>query len=342
MKVLVTGGCGFLGSHVCEFYVNRGDSVFSYDNMTKYELNRTGYGSEKSRRYNWDLLSHWGVEMVLGDVRNAGQLLETAKGCDFIIHTAAQPAMTISIESPELDFSTNVLGTFNVLKTARELKIPVVSCSSIHVYGNGINGTLAEGETRYLRNPTAIDENHPLLEGTVTPLHASKRSAEIYVQTFIDTYQLEAANFRFTGLYGPRQFGGEDHGWVANFSIRAALDWPITLFGTGKQVRDILFARDAVAAFHAFYENPQPGTYNIGGGEKCMISLQESLDVIGEILGHKPSIRLAEKRLGDLWYFVCDSSKAKNMLGWEPKVTPREGIAELIQWIQENPDCFQA
>ena len=118
------------------------------------------------------------------------------------------------------------------------------------------------------------------------------------------------------------------------------LGWPITLFGTGKQVRDILYARDAVAAFQAFYENRQPGTYNIGGGERCMISLQESLDIIGHVLGHPPSVQLAEKRLGDLWYFVCDSSKAKNILGWEPKVMPSEGIAELIRWIQENPDCF--
>lgn len=342
MKVLVTGGCGFLGSHTCEFYVRRGADVISFDNMTKHELTRTGYATERARNYNWNLLSDLGVEMVRGDVRNYEHLLETARGCDFIVHTAAQPAMTIGIEDPDLDFSTNVQGTLNVLKTARELGIPAVSCSTIHVYGNRINETLWEGETRFLRTPAEIDERHPLLEGTVTPLHASKRCAEIYVQTFIDTYQLEAANFRLTGLYGPRQFGGEDHGWVANFSIRAVMGWPITLFGTGKQVRDILFAQDAVKAFHAFYQHRKPGTYNIGGGYGQAISLMECLDLIGEILGRRIEVQVKEKRLGDLWYFVCDTSRAKQELHWEPKVAPREGLDALIGWIRENVDCFQA
>lgn len=342
MKVLVTGGCGFLGSHTCEFYINRGDDVISFDNMTKHELVRTGYGTEKARDYNWNLLSDLGVEMVLGDIRDYEHLFETTQGCDFIIHTAAQPAMTISVESPELDLSTNVEGTFNVLKTARELGIPVVSCSTIHVYGNRINETLVEGETRYLRTPSEINEQHPTLEGTLTPLHASKRSGELYLQTFIDSYHVTAASFRLTGLYGPRQFGGEDHGWVANFSIRAVLDWPITIFGTGKQVRDILSAKDAVVAFHAFYETQKPGIYNIGGGYKHAISLLECIDLIGEILGRKPSVRMEETRLGDLWYFVCDTSKAKAELNWEPGVPPAEGVRELIDWICESIDCFQA
>lgn len=342
MKVLVTGGCGFLGSHTCEFYVNRGDHVISFDNMTKYELARTGYATDKARDYNWNLLSALGVEMVQGDICNYEQLLETGHTCDFIIHTAAQPAMTISIENPGLDFLTNVQGTFNVLNVAKKLKIPFVSCSSIHVYGNEINQTLTEAETRYLRTPPEIDEQQPILAGTITPLHASKRSAEIYVQSFIDTYQLEAASFRLTGLYGPRQFGGEDHGWLANFCIRAVLDWPITVFGTSKQVRDILFVTDAVEACQAFYESRKPGIYNIGGGYKHSISLQECLDLIAEVLGKDIPVTLQDKRLGDLWYFVCDVSKAKQMLNWQAKVPPEEGIRRLIAWLNDNLDCFQA
>ena len=341
MKVLVTGGCGFLGSHTCEFYVQRGDDVIAFDNMTKHELLRTGYATDRVRSYNWNYLSELGAEVVKGDICNYEHLLETARGCNFIIHTAAQPAMTISIEEPDLDFSTNVWGTFNVLKTARELRIPVVSCSTIHVYGNHINQSLKEQELRYLRNPSEIDEEHPVLEGILTPLHASKRCAEIYLQTFIDSYKIEAASFRLTGLYGPRQFGGEDHGWMANFSIRAVFGWPITIFGTGKQVRDILYARDAVEAFHAFYEKRRPGIYNIGGGYKHSISLLESLNLIEEILGRKPSVSLKESRLGDLWYFVCDTSKAKQELQWEPKVAPDEGVRHLIDWIRQNVDCFQ-
>lgn len=342
MKVLVTGGCGFLGSHVGEFYLSRGDKVIAYDNMTKYELARTSYAAERARSYNWDFLRSMGAEMVLGDIRTYEQLRECAQGCDFIVHTAAQPAMTIGIEDPDHDFTTNVLGTYNVLRAARELRIPVASCSSIHVYGNRINETLIEEETRYRREPAEIDERHPLLEGTVTPLHASKRSAEIYVQAFADSYGVEAASFRLTGLYGPRQFGGEDHGWVANFAIRAALGRPITIFGTGKQVRDILFASDAAAAFHAFYETRRPGIYNVGGGLPFAISLQECIELIGEILGAAPEVRQQPKRMGDLWYFVCDSSLARNELGWTPRVAPAEGVRRLLSWVKENSDCFRS
>ena len=138
MKVLVTGGCGFLGSHVCEFYINRGDSVISYDSMTKYELERVGYGVEASRDYNWNYLEKLGVTMVKEDIRDFETLLEHSQGVDYIIHTAAQPAMTISEEDPELDFTTNVRGTFNVLKVARELNIPIASCGTVHIYGNKI------------------------------------------------------------------------------------------------------------------------------------------------------------------------------------------------------------
>ncbi|MBN2245271.1 MAG: GDP-mannose 4,6-dehydratase, partial [Candidatus Aminicenantes bacterium] len=138
MKVLVTGGCGFIGSHVCEFYSRRGDTVISFDNMTKYELGRTGYAVEGARNYNWDLLDKMGVILVKEDIRDFNKVMEYAEGVDYIVHTAAQPAMTISLEDPELDFSTNVRGTFNLLKAAQILKIPLVSCCTIHVYGNRI------------------------------------------------------------------------------------------------------------------------------------------------------------------------------------------------------------
>jgi CDP-paratose 2-epimerase len=342
MKVLVTGGCGFIGSHVCEFYRRRGDDVVSYDNMTKLELQRTQYAVDRARDYNWDYLKGLGVDMLKADVRNYDQVVEAAAGCDYIVHTAAQPAVTISMEDPELDLTTNVLGTFNVLKAARAYDIPVVSCATIHVYGNLINATLGEGETRYLRTPAAIDESHATLEGLLTPLHASKRSAEIYLQVFIDTYKVRAASFRLTGLYGPRQLGGEDHGWVANFSIRAMLGWPLNVYGTGKQVRDILYATDVAEAFHAFYERQVPGIYNIGGGSANAISLIECIDLIGELTGRRPDVTFNADRLGDLRYFVCDSSKAERLLGWRAKVRPRQGVGELVDWIGANLSMFRA
>lgn len=331
MKVLVTGGCGFLGSHVCEYYINKGAEVIAYDNMTKYELVRTSYAADAARNYNWNLLSGMGVHMVRGDVRDLKQLMDVAEGCDFIIHTAAQPAMTISWEDPELDFSTNVQGSFNVLETARKLKIPVVNCATIHVYGNTpINESLKEGKTRYTRQPVTIDESYPTVQGTLTPLHASKRTADLYVQAYIDTYNIEAASFRLTGIYGPRQFGGEDHGWVANFAIRAVFGMPLNIYGTGKQLRDILYATDVARAFDAFYQTRKQGIYNIGGGLDTTISLIECIDLIGEITGEKPKVEYGPERHGDLLYFVCDTTKARKNLGWQPQVLPeREWLISL-------------
>lgn len=336
MKVLVTGGCGFLGSHVCEFYVKKGSEVVAYDNMTKHELKRTGLATEEARNFNWDFLKSLGVKLVKADVRNYEELLDQASGCDYIIHTAAQPAMTISWEDPRLDITTNVMGTFNVLETARKLKIPVACCATIHVYGNKINEELSEGKTRYTRNPQRIDENYPTLGGFLSPLHGSKAAVDIYVKVYIDTYGLEAASFRLTGIYGTRQFGGEDHGWVANFAIRSVLDWPLTVFGTGKQIRDIIYATDICEAFNAFYRTRKSGIYNIGGGLKTAISLLECINLIGDINGRKPQVQFAPDRYADLRYFICDIDKARKNLEWEPKILPKEGVSMLINWIMDN------
>jgi len=249
VKVLVTGGCGFLGSHVCEYFRSCDWEVVSYDNMTKSELLRTGYQTEAARLYNWEMLQKLGVEMVKADIRDLEELLDRSSGCDYIVHTAAQPAVTISIEDPLEDLSSNVVGTVHVLEAARRHAIPVVSCATVHVYGNWVNDELREAETRYVLDPPEIAEDAPTMRGYLTPLHGSKASAEHYVQVYASTYRVRAASFRLTGIYGPRQLGGEDHGWVANFAIRNLIDWPITIFGTGKQVRDILYATDVASAF---------------------------------------------------------------------------------------------
>jgi len=340
MKVLVTGGCGFLGSHVCEYYANKGDEVISYDNMTKHELERTGFATESARNYNWEFLKTLGVTMVKADVRDFDALIDSAQGCDYIIHTAAQPAMTISWEDPRLDATTNIIGTFNVLEAARRLEIPVACCATVHVYGNQINRTLKDGGKRYFREPESIDENYPALTGTLTPLHASKASGDIYVRTYIDTYNVEAASFRLSGIYGTRQFGGEDHGWVANFSIRSVLEWPLTIFGNGKQVRDIIYVTDVCEAFDAFYKTRVPGIYNIGGGPATSISLIECIDILEDITRKKPEVNFAPDRHGDLRYFICNINKAQKALNWQPEVMPADGIGRLVSWIKDNRDKF--
>lgn len=339
-KVLVTGGCGFLGSHVCEFYRRKGAEVIAYDNMTKTELARTGFAVESARDYNSNFLKGLGVAVVKADVRNYEELLDHASGCDYIVHTAAQPAMTISWEDPRLDITTNVIGTFNVLEAARHHKIPVACCATIHIYGNEINSRLTESATRYIKKPVAIPETHPTLEGTLTPLHASKAAGDTYVRVYIDTYNLTAASFRLTGIYGPRQLGGEDHGWVANFAIRSVMGWPLTIFGTGKQVRDIIYATDICEAFDAFYRVRASGVYNIGGGPGTMLSLLECIDIIEQILGKRPEVRFEKDRHGDLRYFVCNITKARKSFGWKPNIKPRQGIENLILWIKENRHLF--
>jgi CDP-paratose 2-epimerase len=337
---LVTGGCGFLGSHVCECFVERGWDVVSYDNMTKAELLRTGYDTDAAREHNWSFLDGIGVEMVHADVRNLEELVDRAAGCDYIVHTAAQPAVTISLEDPLLDLSTNVVGTVHVLEAARRHGIPVASCATIHVYGNWINDRLGEAATRYTLEPPEIGEEALTMRGYLTPLHASKASGEHYVQTYASSFGLRAASFRFTGIYGPRQLGGEDHGWVANFAIRNLLGWPLVIFGTGKQVRDILYATDAASAFLAFFERGGSGIYNVGGGRESAISLLECIELIDRCAGRKSTLRFEESRFGDLKYFVCDVARARERLGWRPRVRPAEGLPLLIAWIEANRHLF--
>jgi CDP-paratose 2-epimerase len=340
LKVLVTGGCGFLGSHVCEVFLARGWDVVSFDNMTKSELVRTGYQTEAARDHNWALLEKLGVEMIKGDVRDLDHLLDVGTGCDYIVHTAAQPAVTISMEDPLLDQSTNVMGTLHVLETARRHGIPVGSCATVHVYGNWVNESLEEGPTRYVREPAAIREDEPTMQGYLTPLHASKASAEHYVTVYASTYGLRAASFRLTGIYGSRQLGGEDHGWVANFAIRNLLGWPVTLFGTGKQVRDIIYATDVAEAFLAFYERGEAGIYNIGGGPETSISLLECIALIDDVTGRKTEVRMEDARFGDLKYFICDIERARRGLGWGPQIRPPEGVPMLIEWAESNRHLF--
>lgn len=340
-KVLVTGGCGFLGSHICEMYAKKAWKVIAYDNLAKHEFARNSYMKPEARYYNKKFLESLGVDVVVADIRDKEILMRWCEDADYICHTAAQPTMTMSWEYPILDFTTNVIGTFNCLEAARKFNIPIVSCNSVHCYGpDKINSELKEEETRYIKSPVSINENEPLLQGVVTPLHASKVSAENYVRCYMDTYKIKAASFRLTGIYGPNQFGGEDHGWVANFAIRNVLGMPLTVFGSGKQLRDILYASDVAKAFDCFYEKQIPGIYNIGGGERTMISLLECVKLIDNITGKRSDVIFDKDRFGDLKYYVSDISKAKKHLDWEPKVMPEEGVEKLIEWIKKNRNLF--
>jgi CDP-paratose 2-epimerase len=151
---------------------------------------------------------------------------------------------------------------------------------------------------------------------------------------------VRAASFRLTGIYGPRQLGGEDHGWVANFAIRNRIGWPVTFFGAGKQVRDILYASDAAQAFVDFAERGEAGVYNVGGGPECAISLLECLRAIEAVSGRKTELRQEPARFGDLSWFVCDIRRARAAFGWQPRVRPSEGVAEIVRWVDANVGLF--
>lgn len=340
MKILVTGGCGFLGSHICELFRARGWDVVAYDNLTKYELNRTGYSVDAARGHNVAFLESIGVRIAVEDVRDMAALAREADGASFIAHTAAQPAMTISWEDPRLDFECNTLGTFNVLEAARAKGIPVASCSSIHTYGTGINDEIVEDGKRYRREPAAIPETHTVLTGVLTPLHASKHAGEVYTQVYAHTFGVKAAAFRYTGIYGPRQFGAEDHGWAANFAIRNLTGRPIRIFGKGFQTRDILYASDAAQAFWDYAQQPVAGVYNIGGGPANTISLLESIAMIESITGKPSEVQFEAERKGDLRYFVSDIERARSTFGFNPTVQPKEGLTRLIDWVKANLALF--
>ncbi|OFW01643.1 MAG: nucleoside-diphosphate sugar epimerase [Acidobacteria bacterium RIFCSPLOWO2_02_FULL_68_18] len=340
MKILVTGGCGFLGSHVCELFRSHGWDVVAYDNLTKYELDRSGYDVEEARSHNRRFLESIGVQIVVQDVRDMDALTDAVDGVDFIAHTAAQPAMTISWEDPRLDFESNALGTFNVLEAARLLRIPVAACSSIHTYGTGINDEITEDGRHYARRPAAIPETHATLTGVLTPLHGSKHAGEVYSLVYGHTYGVRAAAFRYTGIYGPRQLGAEDHGWAANFVIRNLTGRPIRIFGNGLQTRDILYASDAARAFWNYFQRPVAGIYNIGGGPPHAISLLEAISLIESITSRRSEVVFEPERKGDLRYFVSDIDKAASAFGFKPSIQPREGLTKLAEWVSANLQLF--
>lgn len=350
MKVLVCGGAGFLGSHVCELFKSIGWEVIAYDNLTKFELARTSYNVDKARDYNVNFLRSIGVELIVDDIRNYDHLIKAAAGCDYIINCAAQPAMTIALEKPTYDADVNIMGTINVLQTARFLNIPAALCSTIHVYGNGLNKHLSMEEEGFriqeqfdIKDGYSINEIFSFLSGQITPLHVSKYTTELYARAFAESYNLPVFVARLTGIYGPRQTGGEDHGWIANFAIRTLLGLPIKVFGTDKQVRDILYVKDAAQCFLDWYEHgQQPGIYNIGGGIPCITSIKTCLEKLSDITMMKQDITLEPARPGDLWYFCCDTTKARESFGWKPEVLPDEGLVKLVDWVRQNEELFKS
>jgi CDP-paratose 2-epimerase len=339
-NVLITGGAGFVGANLAQRVLATGGRVTVYDSLARA-------GTE--RNLAWlQTLGGDRLRFVRGDVREAEHVAEVlaATQPEAVFHFAAQVAVTTSVGDPRTDFEVNALGTFNVLEAARRLRRPpaVFFTSTNKVYGGLENVALAAQPTRWTfrDRPLGIDETQPL--DFHSPYGCSKGAADQYMRDYARIYGLRTVVFRMSCIYGPRQFGNEDQGWVAHFLISALLKRPLTIYGDGKQVRDILFVGDLVNAFQAAYtriDQVAGEVFNIGGGPANTLAIwSEFAPQIERLVGHLPPIRLAEIRPGDQAVYVSDTRKAATLLDWTPAVSVEEGITRLYSWIRENRSLF--
>ncbi len=348
MRVLITGGLGFIGSHVAEYYASRDADVTILDNLSRanqYNL------PDKTSLYNLNHLksNYVNIQFVKGDIRETGDLFEAAKDAEVIFHLASQVAVTSSIKNPRLDFEINALGTFNVLETARKSSTApiVIYASSNKVYGLNVNKIpVEEKETRYsfasedFREGIPEDLSIDLCEHT--PYGCSKLAGDLYVQDYASVYGLKTGVFRMSCIYGERQFGVEDQGWLAWFTIATVMEKPITIYGDGKQVRDILHVSDLVRVYDAFVRSRhlKSGLFNVGGGLQNTLSLLEALDLIEKYANKKATLSFEEPRLGDQKVYISNIEKARYLLDWRPKIGVNEGLERLVYWVHTNKELF--
>lgn len=344
MKVVVTGGGGFVGSHVVERFVKQGHDVLALDNFSRWSTLGEHFLGPWVKTYNWDYIGRLeGVTREELDVRDAKLVEMAVQDADVIVHTAAQVAVTTSMKDPRTDFEINTVGTFNVLESARKSGSDpvIVFCSTNKVYGDNVNRIpVREEATRYVfddpRYAHGIPEDLPTDLCHHSPYGASKFAADVYVQEYAHSYGLKAGVFRMSCIYGTRQFGMEDQGWVAHFAISAFHGKPITVYGDGKQVRDVLFVEDLVNLFEAFVPRSSQlrgAVFNAGGGPSLTLSLLELLKVLEGKLGRKISVAFSDWRPADQKVYVSNVERARTELSWEPRVGPAEGVHRLLSWI---------
>lgn len=343
--MLITGGAGFIGSHVAEYYAKRDWEVVILDNLIRSKLFKS---HKHSIEYNWQYLDKYSnIKKIKGDIRNKEDVKKAlGKGVDVVIHTAAQPGVGFSIDNPYEDFSINAYGTLNVLKCLREIspQVTFIYCSTNKVYGQNVNKIpLYELETRYIYkdNQEGISETFPIDFTGHTPYGVSKYTGDMYVQEYGCTYGMKTAVFRMSCIYGPRQFGFEDQGWIAWFIIAMLTDKNITIYGDGKQVRDLLYVDDLIEAYNKFIESDiAHEVFNVGGGKDNTLSLIEFLGILEKELKKTPKISFAPWRASDQRVYISDITKIKNVLRWRPNTRLDKGIKEVVAWIRKNIDLF--
>lgn len=336
MKFLITGGCGFLGSNIAARVLKQHCAeLYLYDNLTRV-------GSDKN--LSW-LKSIGGFKFTQANTFDFEDILKAVKEYqpDIIFHFAGQVAMTTSISNPRLDFLTNALGAFNVLEAVRQSapQCGIIFSSTNKVYGDLEQYTYKEGPLRYecIDRPNGFDENTQL--DFHSPYGCSKGSADQYMLDYARIFRLKTAVFRHSSMYGSRQFGTFDQGWISWFCQKAIEtkkdpNASFTIAGNGKQVRDVLHADDMADLYisaAANIDKIKGQAFNIGGGIENSLSLLELFAMLEKILGVKLKYTKLPPRQSDQKFFVADISKAQKMLNWTPKVSKEEGIKRMLQWV---------
>ncbi len=340
MHYLITGGAGFIGSNYAHRLIKRGEQVTIYDNLSRR-------GAERNLAWLRDTLGSQSFSFIHGDVRDAALLTTAIRRCDVVVHLASQVAVTTSVQHPREDFDVNVQGTFNVLEAVRLVEQPPIMlfASTNKVYGGMESLIITEQETRYAYRdyPHGIPESFPL--DFHSPYGCSKGSGDQYVRDYSRVYNLPTVVFRQSCIYGPRQFGIEDQGWVAWFVIAAVLGRPITIYGDGKQVRDVLYVEDLLDAYDAaiaHIDRAAGQIYNVGGGPERQLSVwAEFRPLLESLVGHPIPVKYDAWRTGDQRIYVSDIRKAARFLGWQPQVGVRDGITRLYRWVVENQHLFE-
>jgi CDP-paratose 2-epimerase len=332
---LITGGAGFIGSNLAYELLSQGRDVVIYDSLSRPGVeSNLGWLKDNFEDNLW---------VVLADLRDRHALHLAMEGVSEVFHFAGQTAVTTSLDDPVDDFTANARATLNLLEEIRASdKSPsLVFTSTNKVYGNLADVELVEEQTRYepanseVRDRGICEDRRLQL---CSPYGCSKGAADQYVLDYAKTFGIDACVFRMSCIYGPRQFGTEDQGWIAHFLIRALEDDQITIYGDGKQVRDVLFVEDLVDAFlrtRDHMDELSGRAFNIGGGPDNTMSLLELLDLIVDVDGRSPKVEFDEWRPGDQRFYVSDISAFREATGWQPKVKRRRGVERLYEWLVE-------
>ena len=335
-EMLIIGGAGFIGINAAQSFAAQGWRVTLFDNL-----------SRKGGQSNLDWLRRrHNVGFVKGDIRDRDALeqLFAARRYDAVLHLAAQVAVTTSVVDPREDFEINALGTLNVLEAVR-LHCPrasTVFASTNKVYGKLDDLRVIERDGRYAFEASeGVGEERPL--DFHSPYGCSKGAADQYMVDYARIYGLNTTAFRQSCIYGPRQFGVEDQGWVAWFAIAATLGRQITIYGDGRQVRDVLHVDDLVRAYALAVDNPDAvrgRAFNVGGGPGETLSLLELIALLEQRLGRRIEPAFGEWRAGDQKVYVSDIARLEQALGWRPRIGVGEGVGRLIDWVAENRALF--